>query len=290
MKNDIFYRNMPLFMMGDVEAIAVKNGWSPLETEVATSLARDGYAVLDFPDDTVDELASAVIADLEGLYKPPHNKVLNGFRLSSAAKRIATNQKVLDLLSKIYGRVAFPFQTLNFSHGSEQHIHSDAVHFNSFPRNFMCGVWVALEDITESNGPLEYYPGSQNHSYVDYAELGMKASAQQHPYELYCELEQYWAWLVASFGWRRELLTCKKGTALIWAANLLHGGSMHHNKGETRYSQVTHYYFDDCTYYTPLQTDFILGKANVRRPFDIVRGEFRESMYVDVTIDPENYR
>jgi ectoine hydroxylase-related dioxygenase (phytanoyl-CoA dioxygenase family) len=24
----------------------------------------------------------------------------------------------------------------------------------------MCGVWVALEDMSEGAGPLEYYPGS----------------------------------------------------------------------------------------------------------------------------------
>ena len=28
------------------------------------------------------------------------------------------------------------------------------------PEGFMCGVWVALEDMDMENGPLVYYPGS----------------------------------------------------------------------------------------------------------------------------------
>ena len=28
------------------------------------------------------------------------------------------------------------------------------------PEGFMCGVWVALEDMDMDNGPLVYYPGS----------------------------------------------------------------------------------------------------------------------------------
>ena len=53
------------------------------------------------------------------------------------------------MLFSLYGREPFPFQTLNFPYGSRQHYHSDAVHFNSLPKGFMCGVWVALEDIHE---------------------------------------------------------------------------------------------------------------------------------------------
>ena len=46
----------------------------------------------------------------------------------------------------------------------------------------------------------------------------------------------------------------KKGQCLVWSANLLHGGSPHRDKGRTRHSQVTHYYFDDCQYYSPLSS------------------------------------
>jgi len=47
----------------------------------------------------------------------------------------------MDLLAFLYQRRPIPFQTLNFDSGTEQATHSDLVHFYSFPRRFMCGVW-----------------------------------------------------------------------------------------------------------------------------------------------------
>ena len=43
----------------------------------------------------------------------------------------------------------------------------------------------------------------------------------------------------------------RKGQALIWAANILHGGSVWNDKTLPRHSQVTHYYFDGCKYWRP---------------------------------------
>ena len=44
----------------------------------------------------------------------------------------------------------------------------------------------------------------------------------------------------------------KKGQAIVWAANLLHGGTKHINKKLTRKSQVIHYHFKGCSkYYNP---------------------------------------
>ena len=44
----------------------------------------------------------------------------------------------------------------------------------------------------------------------------------------------------------------KKGQALIWDANLLHGGAPQTDRSLTRHSQVTHYFFEGCSYFTPL--------------------------------------
>ena len=63
-------------------------------------------------------------------------------------RHLACHPEILAALQVLYGRVPFPFQTLNFPNGTAQHFHSDAVHFHSLPHGFMCGVWVALEDIS----------------------------------------------------------------------------------------------------------------------------------------------
>jgi len=43
--------------------------------------------------------------------------------------------------------------------GTHQPFHADSVHFRSVPERFMCGVWVALEEIDDDNGPLEHFAG-----------------------------------------------------------------------------------------------------------------------------------
>ena len=50
--------------------------------------------------------------------------------------------------------------------------------------------------------------------------------------------------------------TIRKGEALIWASNLLHGGMPHVDKDRTRHSEVTHYLFEGSTAYrTPMRTE-----------------------------------
>ena len=58
-------------------------------------------------------------------------------------------------------------------------------------------------------------------------------------------LSVYSAWLHKRndmMGLKPTTLLCKRGTVLIWHANLMHM-SMNPKPGTTRASQVTHYYF-----------------------------------------------
>ena len=82
---------------------------------------------------------------------------------------------ILRLLETLYGRPAFPFQTLTFPVGTQQPPHSDSVHFSAVPDGFMCGVWVALEDIDTDNGPLIYYPGSHRWPHFGNEHIGVNA-------------------------------------------------------------------------------------------------------------------
>src|SRR6202012_4631720 len=77
----------------------------------------------------------------------------------------------------------------------------------------------------------------------------------------------------------------KKGDALIWAANLLHGGGKHTEKSRTRWSQVTHYYFEDCAYYTPMRSDPFYGLIDFRRIRNICDGSIVENKYLGDIID-----
>ncbi|RZW14084.1 MAG: phytanoyl-CoA dioxygenase, partial [Desulfobulbaceae bacterium] len=125
--------------------------------------------------------------------------------------------------------------------------HSDTIHFNSMPGGFMAGVWVALEDIDEDNGALVYYPGSHKLPEYSMQDLGLGIG-----YEYYKDYEQCIQKLIADHNLQAEYGTIRKGEALIWHANLLHGGAPRKDPSKSRHSQVTHYFFEGCRFYTPM--------------------------------------
>jgi hypothetical protein len=122
---------------------------------------------------------------------------------------------------------------------------------------------VAFEDTDDDNGALHYYPGS--HRLPDYDFLCPGRESELHEF---VSNE-----VIPSTGLRKELAYLKRGQALIWAANLLHGGEPVAKPERTRKSQVTHCYFDDCSYYTPFRSDFARGKVFFRQITDVTTGK-----------------
>lgn len=277
-----------------------KQGFSDEEARIATSLHERGYAVFDFPDPNIDVRIARIQANLGPRYgvdfaDPKGDKTVGERRIQDAWKfdddvrAIAANHSVLDLLSKLYGRRAFPFQTLNFPVGTQQEAHSDSVHFSSLPERFMCGIWLAMEDITPDSGPLFYYPGSHqwpivNNILIGRRGYGSRLSSAQDPYQV------AWGALCKSHDAQKEIFLAKKGQALIWCANLLHGGSPQNSPELTRWSQVTHYYFDDCIYYTPAFSDETMGRLDLRNIVSVSDGEVRHNTYLGERLPKINKR
>jgi Phytanoyl-CoA dioxygenase (PhyH) len=108
-------------------------------------------------------------------------RLQDAWQFDADVRAIACNHYVINLLSQTYGRQAWPFQSLTFPVGTQQHFHSDAVHFSSIPERFMCGVWVALEDIDLEAGPLVYYPGSHKWPIYTNEHIGANTFAGGEP-------------------------------------------------------------------------------------------------------------
>ncbi|MBD8564051.1 phytanoyl-CoA dioxygenase family protein [Oxalobacteraceae sp. CFBP 8763] len=255
----------------------------PKTRRIAFELATKGYAVLDFPDPDFDSMAESIKQklhphyDLKGWRDHGHKagislRVQDAWEFDDNVKRIACNEKVLALLSQLYGRQAWPFQTLNFPVGTQQHFHTDSIHFSSSPERFMCGVWVAMEDIDASNGPLMYFSGSHRWPIYTNEHIG-KCIAELEGTKSQAIYESMWRDLVEAHDAQPDYFHAKKGQALIWAANLMHGGTKQLDPGRTRWSQVTHYFFDDCAYYTPMMSDPFYGSIAFRTLTNIVTGE-----------------
>jgi hypothetical protein len=182
-------------------------------------------------------------------------RVTDAWASSGSVRRIALAPRVLEVLTLLYGVEPHPFQTLNFKVGTQQQPHSDSVHFNTDPPGMMCGVWVALEDVDMDSGPLVYFPGSQRLPFASPSEVGIEVAPGQEAVsheEYEARYEPYIADVIQREGLEPSFATVQKGQAVVWAANLLHGGSPVRVSGRTRRSQVTHYYFEGARLWTPL--------------------------------------
>ncbi len=264
---------------------------SNYERDVAIQLNERGYAVIDFPDDDILDRVDRIKADLAPRFSVDFSKaetvknkgdlrIQDGWKFNDDVRAIACNAAVIDLLSKLYGRRAFPFQTLNFPVGTQQTAHSDSVHFSSIPERFMCGVWLAMEDIDENSGPLVYYPGSHRWPIL-YNDMLDRFADRERGRSAQAPYEPVWLKMAEAAGIEPEYFHARKGQALIWAANLLHGGSRQKDLTLTRWSQVTHYYFENCTYYTPAFSDPLAGNLDIRAIRAIDSGELVENVYID---------
>jgi hypothetical protein len=264
------------------------------ERDIAVRLHTYGFAVLDFPDPDLDARIERIKAQLAPRFgidpadattvaSCVNRRIQDAWKFDADVRAIAANQHVLDLLTRLYGRQAFPFQTLNFPIGTEQAAHTDTVHFSSLPERFMCGVWVAMEDVGPSNGPLFYVPGSHRWPILGNAMIGRRGhetrlNSAQEPFQ------EVWSAMVSAAGANEEVFLARKGQALIWCANLLHGGSPLADPMLTRWSQVTHYYFDDCIYYTPAYSDEAVGRLDLRDIVSISDASHKPNRYQGETI------
>jgi ectoine hydroxylase-related dioxygenase (phytanoyl-CoA dioxygenase family) len=263
-------------------------GFDADTSRIAQDLHKNGYAIFDFPDEEIEARADRIKRNLQSQFsadwlEKTGNRLENAWTFDADVRAIATNGKLIKILSDVFGRKAFPFQTLNFPLGSQQEFHSDSVHFSSIPERFMCGVWVALEDISEDAGPLEYYPGSHKWPIIYNDQIGARMFGTGRP-PPYASYQNFWRAMIEKSKIAPQFFCPRKGQAIIWLANLLHGGSRQRDPGLTRWSQVTHYYFKNCCYITPTYSDIPVGKLAVRQMIDISTCTPVPNVYVDIEL------
>ena len=215
---------------------------------------ENGYLVLNNFLST--EVADSINKEIENLLATNQveftlgNKVMFANKKSSLIQGIANQKSITYILSFILGRKVIPFQTINFITGSQQHAHSDFIHMTTYPVGYLIAIWIALEDIDETSGPLSYYPGSHKLPYVlnhDYERGGnlFTVGADSN----YLKYEEKIGEIVKTTHLPKKIFTAKKGDVLVWHANLLHGGEKITNPNKTRKSMVVHYFAEDVIKY-----------------------------------------
>ena len=236
---------------------------------LAKKFYEDGYVTIDLnlSDDIIEKIKNDVAQNVggktqdEGYHYSQNPRVFEAWKWSESVRDIANNPKVISTLEMLFDRKALPFQTINFRGPTNQPIHSDAIHFSTTPSGWVAACWVAFEDMSAENGTLGYVPGSHHWPEVDFTSIGLGPTKYGEQFKNYAEYEEFTRRLMEAKGVQPTALEIKKGSALIWSANLLHGGTPVENPEKiSRLSQATHYYFEGCDhYYAPMFSNPLEG-------------------------------
>ena len=176
------------------------------------------------------------------------------------------NSTVFNVIKEILNKPVL-MGSLTFENGSSQSAHIDNWFFYTKPENGMIGIWIALEDITEDQGPLFYYenshkldstdPSKFNHDELNTSEVGNKLSE---------DLSNKTSLLT------KKLVIANKGDIFIWRYNLVHGGEKILNLNKTRNSIVFHLIDYDANLFS--YTDYMLYGKNIEDKYALKQTYF----------------
>lgn len=190
-----------------------------------------------------------------------HPRVIEGWKKSKYIKALAKNKTVNSYLKFFYDKKPLPISTINFYAGTEQPLHSDYIHFATVPELYLAGAWFALEKVDKDNGPLVVVPGSHKLRIVNFSDFNLQIPKTVKELKKYYSIyEDYLIKLVDEKKMKTKKIFLQKGDVVIWAANLLHGGSKINKKKYSRLSQVVHFHFDKLDYiYNPCFSNKNIG-------------------------------
>eukprot|EP00746_Dinoflagellata_sp_MGD_P101582 gnl/MRDRNA2_/MRDRNA2_41401_c0_seq1.p1 gnl/MRDRNA2_/MRDRNA2_41401_c0~~gnl/MRDRNA2_/MRDRNA2_41401_c0_seq1.p1 ORF type:complete len:316 (+),score=26.78 gnl/MRDRNA2_/MRDRNA2_41401_c0_seq1:81-950(+) len=163
--------------------------------------------------------------------------------LSNPWARLAHNANIQAAVRLLIDSRDYDLSGLIFERGSQQDLHEDTWYGLGGSRfGGMVGVWFALDDVDDANGPLIYVPGShkllsrpeKNFSdhklrYVRLAFSGRHGQSEA----AYAEEKAYVS--------QAKVFHAKLGDVGIWHERLLHGGAAIIDQSRTRLSMVVHY-------------------------------------------------
>jgi phytanoyl-CoA hydroxylase len=174
------------------------------------------------------------------VFKDPTFRLIDFHVNSKLVHKANYSEPISRLLSAAFTEPANAFQCLTFIHGSQQNMHQDGAYVVvSEPLKFLAS-WIALEDVQEGSGELMYYAGSHKLDDYIFGEDSKSWNPKKHGKEIHKTYLDTLTERCEKAGCKEEFFLPKKGDALIWASDLVHGGSKMKND-LTRRSIVTHY-------------------------------------------------
>lgn len=231
------------------------------EAEQLRQFREQGYLILPgaaehaLIDHMLDDLANAwrdaekyvvnigkgIVAHPESELLPHKSRLYDFYVNNEACRALIFNPALLRMLQLIFAEPPLVFQSMVFTWGSEQSIHKDTAFVVIDKPNTLAASWIALEDIELGSGELMYYPGSHRDPQFLFGGERLYWEAQKDGKGIHRRYSEFLDQQAAAKQVPLKTFAAKKGDALIWHANLAHGGTPVTKPSTTRKSLVSHY-------------------------------------------------
>lgn len=178
-----------------------------------------------------------VFRPMAARYRHLPHKVLDLHGASPIARDIVFSPAIRRFLGLLFERPPMVFQSLMFQWGTEQAMHQDTAYVVTCSPMEFVGCWIALQDVQPGSGELQYYAGSHRlpeFLWFDRARSRPPEYEDDHAFLSHVREESERA------GCELRRFRPRKGDALIWHADLVHGGAPRMQRDLTRWSLVSH--------------------------------------------------
>ncbi len=168
-------------------------------------------------------------------------RVVDSYVYFHSALELLLSDSITSFLRIVFEDDPLLFQSLSFDMGSEQGLHQDTAYVVVSSPLELAAAWIALEDVREGSGELTYIPGSHRLPEYHFSGNFKHWNPQRDPKEQHDEWSSSLRPKAETMGLKPEVFRPRKGDALIWAADLAHGGSLVKDRALTRRSLVGHF-------------------------------------------------
>lgn len=233
-----------------VAALRRVNAIGEEEERALRQFVEEGYMILPgrieepLLEKIDGELDDAIARKFEGYQYGTSQRLRNLHQRYPGIRALWRHPLVMRYLQLVFGVPARPCQTLTYVFGSQQDAHQDTVHLTPFPAGYMCGVWVALEDVRPDSGELEVFPRTHRLPRIYMQDAACPKVADDDWAEFGEKVVKRYRRMLDEGGFGKVTYRPKRGTVLVWHENLLHGGSVRIDTSLSRRSIVSHYFAD----------------------------------------------
>jgi ectoine hydroxylase-related dioxygenase (phytanoyl-CoA dioxygenase family) len=225
----------------------VEHGYAILPGAVGAEICDALRADLDRAFDQGDERLLMTSPAVDGLQPlragvdTERARVVDAYVYYDPARRALFSDAIVRFLRIVFDDDPVLFQSLTFERGSQQRMHQDTAFVVTTSPLELAASWIALEDIYPGSGELTYLDGS--HRLPEYLFSGKYKhwNAKRDGDEQQSKWRELIYRNAERMGLEQKTFLPRKGDALVWSADLAHGGSPVTDRSLTRKSLVGHY-------------------------------------------------